>query len=70
MPHQALKGLNKIKQELSLEIYENLDETKENVRAFIENFSLLTIASISGWNYIRSALFNVALFWRSAIRVC
>jgi hypothetical protein len=62
--------LNPIKQELSWEIYESLDETKEKLRAFIEKFSLLTIAAISGWDYIRSALANVALFWRSGIKVC
>jgi hypothetical protein len=45
---------------LSWEIYENLDEIKEKVRAFIENFSLLTIASITGWDYIQSALSTVA----------
>jgi hypothetical protein len=33
---------------LSWEIYDNLDEIKEKVHAFIENFSLLTIASITG----------------------
>jgi len=49
-----------IKQELSWEIYENLDKIKEKVRAFIEKFSLLTIASITGWDYIRSALATVA----------
>ena len=49
-----------IKQELSWEIYDNLNEIKEKVRAFIENFSLLTIASITGWDYIRSALATVA----------
>jgi transposase len=49
-----------IKQELSWEIYDNLDEIKEKVRAFIENFSLLTIASITGWDYIGSALATVA----------
>ena len=70
MPHQALKGLNQIKQELSWKIYKNLDETKYKIRAFIEKFSLLTIASISGWDYIRSALANVALFWITGIRVC
>jgi hypothetical protein len=70
MPHQALKGLNQIKQELSWKIYKNLDETKYKVRAFIEKFLLLTIASISGWDYIRSALANVALFWITGIRVC
>jgi hypothetical protein len=70
MPHQALKGWNQIKQEFSWEIYENLDEKKEKVRAFIEKFSLLTIASISGWDYIRSAVANVPVFWRSCRRVC
>jgi transposase len=49
-----------IKQELSWEIYENLDEVKEKVRAFLEDFSPHTIASITGWNYIRSALATVA----------
>ena len=49
-----------IKQELSWEIYENLDEIKEKVRAFIENFSRETIASITGWDYILSALSTVA----------
>jgi hypothetical protein len=49
-----------IKQELSWEIYDILDEIKEKVRAFIENFSLLTIASITGWDYIQSALATVA----------
>jgi hypothetical protein len=55
---------------LSGKIYENLDETKDKVRAFIEKFSLLTIAAISGWDYIRSAVANVAVFWRNDIRVC
>lgn len=49
-----------IKQELSWEIYENLDEIKEKVRAFINEFSHHTIASITGWDYIRSALVTVA----------
>jgi hypothetical protein len=39
---------------LSWEIYEILDEIKEKVRAFIEDFSRETIASITGWNYILS----------------
>jgi hypothetical protein len=38
----------------------NLDEIEEKIRAFIENFSLLTIASITGWDYIQSALATVA----------
>jgi len=49
-----------IKQELSWETYDNLDTLKEKVRADEEEFSLLTIASISGWNYILSALVTVA----------
>jgi len=49
-----------IKQELSWEVYDNLDEIKEKVCAFIENFSLLTIASLTGWDYIQSALATVA----------
>jgi hypothetical protein len=44
------------KQELSWEIYENLDEIKEKVRAFIEKFSRETIASITGLDYLVSAL--------------
>jgi hypothetical protein len=56
-----------IKQELSWGIYENLDEIEEKVRAFIEDFSFLTISSITGWDYIRSALATVAGFWRSGI---
>jgi hypothetical protein len=38
------------------EIYDILDEIKEKVRAFIEYFSRDTIASITGWDYILSAL--------------
>jgi transposase len=49
-----------IKQELRWKIYDKLDEIKEKLRAFIENFSLLTIASITGWDYIRSVLATVA----------
>jgi len=49
-----------IKQELSWEIYENLDALKEKVRAYLEEFSLLKIASITGWDYILSALATVA----------
>ena len=48
-----------IKQELSWKIYDNLDGLKEKVRAD-EEFSLLTIASITGWDYILSALATVA----------
>jgi hypothetical protein len=45
---------------LSGEIYKNLDEIKEKIRAFIENFSRETIASITGGNYILSVLNTVA----------
>ena len=36
-----------IKQELSWGLYDNLDEIKEKVRSFIEEFSTETIASIA-----------------------
>jgi hypothetical protein len=49
-----------IKQELSWGLYDNLDEIKEKVRSFIEEFSIETIASIAGWDYIRSGLATVA----------
>ncbi len=49
-----------IKQELSWKIYDNLDGIKEKVRADEEEFSLLTIASITRWDYILSALATVA----------
>jgi hypothetical protein len=52
--------LHYIKQKLSWEIYENLDNLKEKVRAELEELSLLTIASITGWDYILSALTTVA----------
>jgi hypothetical protein len=49
-----------IKQELSWEIYENLDSLKEKVSAFLGEFSPEEIASIAGWDYILSALATVA----------
>ena len=49
-----------IKQELSWGLYDNLDEIKEKVRSFLEEFSTETIASSAGWDYIRSALATVA----------
>jgi hypothetical protein len=49
-----------IKQELSWGLYDNLDEIKEKVRSFFEEFSTETIASIAGWDYILSALATVA----------
>jgi len=45
---------------LSWELYDNLDEIKEKVRSFLEEFSTETIASIAGWDYILSALATVA----------
>ena len=49
-----------IKQELSWGLYDNLDEIKEKVRSFFEEFSTETIALIAGWDYILSALATVA----------
>ena len=49
-----------IKQELSWKMYDNLDEIKEKVRSFLEEFSSETIASMAGWDYIRAALVTVA----------
>jgi len=49
-----------IKQELSWVLYDNLNEIKEKVRSFLEEFSTETISSIAGWDYIRSALATVA----------
>ena len=48
-----------LKQELSWEISENLDDIKEKVGAFLEEFSAEEIASIAGWDYILSALATV-----------
>jgi hypothetical protein len=49
-----------IKQEVSWGLYDNLDEIKEKVRSFLEEFSTERIASIAGWDYILSALATVA----------
>jgi hypothetical protein len=49
-----------IKQELSWEIYDNLDALKEKIHTYLEEFSPPTIASITGWDYILSALATVA----------
>jgi transposase len=48
-----------IKQKLSWGLYDNLDEIKEKVRSFLEEFSSETIASIAGLDYILSALASV-----------
>jgi hypothetical protein len=45
---------------LSWGLYDNLDEIKEKVRSFLEDFLSETIASIAGWDYILSALASVA----------
>jgi hypothetical protein len=44
---------------LSWGLYENLDEIKEKVRSFLEEFSTEAIASIAGGGYIRSAIATV-----------
>jgi hypothetical protein len=49
-----------IKQELSWEIYKNLDGVKEKVCAFLGKISTEEIASIAGWDYILSARATVA----------
>jgi transposase len=49
-----------IKQELSWEIYDDLDSLKEKVCAYLKEFSSEKIASITGWDYILSALPTVA----------
>ncbi len=50
-----------IKQELSWGLYDNLNEIKEKVRSFLEEFSTETIASIAGWDYILSALATLSM---------
>jgi hypothetical protein len=45
---------------LSWGLYDNLDEIKEKVRSFLEEFSTETIVLIVGWDYIRAALATVA----------
>ena len=45
-----------IKQELSWDIYDDLEGLKEKVGADLKEFSTETIASITGWDYILSAL--------------
>jgi hypothetical protein len=45
---------------LSLQIYNNLEAFKEKARADGQEYSLLTIASISGWDYVLSAWATVA----------
>ena len=52
-----------IKQELSWGLYDNLDEIKEKVRSFLEEFSTETIASIAGWDYILSAIATLCIIW-------
>ncbi len=49
------------KTRIEVGIYQNLDEIKEKVRAFIEDFSLITIASITRWDYILSALATLCM---------
>lgn len=49
-----------IKAELSWEIYEDIETLKEKVRTFLEELSKEKIVSITGWDYIRSALDTIA----------
>ena len=42
------------------EIFENLEDIKEKVGAFLGELSTEEIASIAGWDYILSALATVA----------
>jgi hypothetical protein len=46
---------------LSWGLYDNLDEIKEKVRSFLEEFSTETIASIAGWDYILSAIATLCI---------
>jgi putative transposase len=48
------------KQELSWEIYDDLDSLKEKVCADLKELFSETIASITGWDYILSALLTGA----------
>lgn len=48
------------RQRLEKEHYGNLDDIKEKLCAFLEEFSKEEIVSIAGWDYILSALATVA----------
>src|SRR4028119_810166 len=50
-----------IKQELSWGLYDNLDEIKEKVRSFLEEFSTETIGLIAGWDYILSVIATLCI---------
>jgi len=59
-----------IKQKLSWGLYDNLDEIKEKIRIFLEEFSTETIASIAGWDYLRSAIATLCIIlekWYNAM---
>ncbi|MFY7884715.1 MAG: hypothetical protein ACOVOV_07730 [Dolichospermum sp.] len=49
-----------MKQHLSWEIYQDIEQLKEQVRSVIEGFSPEIIASLTGWDYILEALTTVA----------
>jgi transposase len=49
-----------LKQHLSWENYQNLDSLKEKVSCILEEVSPEIIVSLTGWNYILSALSTVA----------
>ena len=49
-----------IKKRLSWEIYENLEDLRQNVRNILNNLEDKIIASLTGWDYIVEAI-SVAL---------
>ncbi|OWY69961.1 hypothetical protein B7486_18555 [cyanobacterium TDX16] len=46
-----------LKDSLSWELFENLDELRHKVREHLENLTQTTVRSLTGWEYIRDALF-------------
>ena len=68
-----------LKQHLSWEIYQDIEQLKEQVRSVIEGFSPEIIASLTGWDYILEALTTVhnflemglvSVFTPSVVAVC
>jgi transposase len=49
-----------LKQLLSWEIYQDIEQLQEQVRSIIEGFSPEIIASLTGWDYILETLATVA----------
>lgn len=46
-----------LKDSLSWQLFENLDELRYKVRECLENLTQTTVRSLTGWTYIRDALF-------------